>query len=179
MRGGDDSWCLISYPQAMKPESLVHSFELIYFYDELLGHWMWYLPLYTAYTVYFSGCFISAQQQQKQQQQQGSKISLRGWLLAMFSAGFECYLVTEGQIFPLFTLHLVAMLVLVVWRWHWQAARMDCNAQFLLGRGLLVLVGVACWVAWLWDDGPLRAKYPGWLYIPEPWSYISLYVMKL
>ena len=54
---------------------------------------------------------------------------------------------------------------------------MDPNAKFLFFRSALTLVLVAVWVVYLWNDATLRKKYPGWLYIPEPWAYVSLYWM--
>ena len=155
----------------MKPASLIETFELIYFYDEQLGHEMWYIPLFITYTVYFAGSFVPAGRRE-------AGLGLRGWALVVFSAGYEWYLVTEGQIFPIFTITLFVMLCLLLWR-HQQGMMMDCNAKFLLWRSLLTLLAVCCWVAWLWDDASLRDKYPGWLYVPEPWSYVSLYIMKL
>lgn len=155
----------------MQPASLVHTFELIYFYDEQLGHEMWYIPLYIAYTVYFSASFLPSGQHR-------AGLGVGGWALVVLSAGFESYLVTEGQIVPLFSITLVAMVLLLLWRW-WEGAVMDSNAVFLLSRSVLTLLVVGGWVYWLWDDAQLRDKYPGWLYVPEPWSYVSLYVMKL
>lgn len=55
---------------------------------------------------------------------------------------------------------------------------LDNNGRWLLYRGLLTLVLVSVWVGYLWNDEQLRLKYPGILYIPEPWSYLSLYVMN-
>lgn len=92
------------------------------------------------------------------------------------STGFEFYLVTEGQIFPLFALTLVVMVILLLWRWR-EGSVMDSNAMFLLYRSVLTMMAVGLWVLWLWDDRQLRVKYPGWLYIPEPWAYVSLYIM--
>ena len=155
----------------MKPATLVDTFELIYFYDEQLGHEMWYIPLYIAYTLYFSGCFVTPGMPR-------GHLGAGGWALVVLSAGFESYLVTEGQIFPLFLLTLVTMVIVLLWHWH-EGEVMDSNGVFLLARGLLTLVTVVGWVWWLWDDPQLRAKYPDLLYVPEPWSYVSLYIMKL
>lgn len=159
--------CILS--QAMQPPSLIETFELVYFYDEHLGHELWYIPLYFAYTLYFSGCFLPSGQY-------NSGLGKGGWLLVGLSTGFEFYLVTEGQIFPLFTLTLVAMVTLLLWRWR-EGLVMDSNAVFLLCRSALTMAAVVLWVVWLWDDHELRKKYPGWLYIPEPWAYVSLYIM--
>ena len=155
----------------MKPASLVHTFELIYFFDEELGHLMWYIPLYISYTLYFWGCFLPPTTTQR-------SLGVSGWSLVLLSAGFESYLVTEGQIFPLFSFSMVAMVTVLLWRWR-EGLVMDSNAVFLLVRGVVTLVTVGGWVWWLWGDVQLRDKYPGWLYVPEPWAYLSLYVMKL
>uniref|UniRef100_A0ABI8ADF1 CLN6 transmembrane ER protein n=1 Tax=Felis catus TaxID=9685 RepID=A0ABI8ADF1_FELCA len=41
----------------LKPETLIDSFELLYYYDEYLGHSMWYIPFFLILFIYFSGCF--------------------------------------------------------------------------------------------------------------------------
>ncbi|XP_044085881.1 ceroid-lipofuscinosis neuronal protein 6 isoform X3 [Neovison vison] len=41
----------------LKPETLIDSFELLYYYDEYLGHSMWYVPFFLILFMYFSGCF--------------------------------------------------------------------------------------------------------------------------
>ena len=149
----------------LKPASLVESFELLDFYDEHLGHMMWYAPLFAAYLVYFYGSFGKS-----------SSTGFGVWLLAIFGAGFEWYLVTEGQIFTIFILMFACMVPIVAFRAQ-QGLVMDPNAKFLFFRSALTLVLVAVWVAYLWNDETLRKKYPGWLYIPEPWAYVSLYWM--
>uniref|UniRef100_A0A8C5P698 Ceroid-lipofuscinosis, neuronal 6 n=1 Tax=Jaculus jaculus TaxID=51337 RepID=A0A8C5P698_JACJA len=104
----------------------IDSFELLYYYDECLGHTMWYL-------------------------------------------------VTEGQIFLLFVFTFFAMLALVL---HQERRRLylDSNGLFLLYSFALTLSLVALWVAWLWDDPVLRRKYPGVIYVPEPWAFYTLHV---
>lgn len=41
----------------LEPKELVKSFELLYFYDEVLGHYMWYIPFFICIMVYFTNCF--------------------------------------------------------------------------------------------------------------------------
>ena len=43
----------------LRPQSLVKSFELLYFYDEELGHYMWYLPYFGCLMIYFTSCFFN------------------------------------------------------------------------------------------------------------------------
>jgi hypothetical protein len=40
----------------------------------------------------------------------------------------------------------------------------------------ITLLLVALWVAWLWNDPVLRKKYPGVIYVPEPWAFYTLHV---
>lgn len=85
------------------------------------------------------------------------------------------YLVTEGQIFILFIFTSFAMLALVL---HQKRKRLflDSNGLFLFYSFALTLLLVALWVAWLWNDPVLRKKYPGVIYVPEPWAFYTLHV---
>jgi ceroid-lipofuscinosis protein 6 len=55
---------------------------------------------------------------------------------------------------------------------------LDTNGLFLFCTFTASLLLVAVWAAWLWNDPVLRQKYPGLVYIPEPWTYYTLYVMN-
>ncbi|KAJ7994683.1 hypothetical protein DPEC_G00252030 [Dallia pectoralis] len=90
----------------LKPATLIDSFELLYFYDEQLGHLMWYIPFFIILFLYFTGCFAQTWSDQK--------LPLSGWLLLVPSALYYWYLVTEGQIFELFLLTFVAMVATVI-----------------------------------------------------------------
>ena len=89
--------------------------------------------------------------------------------------GLLRYLVTEGQIFILFIFTFFAMLALVL---HQKRKRLflDSNGLFLFSSFALTLLLVALWVAWLWNDPVLRKKYPGVIYVPEPWAFYTLHV---
>ena len=82
---------------------------------------------------------------------------------------------TEGQIFELFLLTFVAMVAMVMLQQR-KGLRPDINGLFLLGSFTGTMVLVVVWVTYLWNDPDLRKKYPGLLYVPEPWSYYSLHV---
>ena len=114
----------------------------------------------------------------KEKERERVRLGVAGWLLVLVSAAYDWYLVTEGQVFPLFSVMLVAMFAVLLWRCQ-QGMMMDCNGRYLLSRFMLALAAVGVWVWVLWSDRDLRIKYPGWLYVPEPWSYVSLYIMKL
>ncbi|CAL8403890.1 unnamed protein product [Boreogadus saida] len=151
----------------LKPASLIDSFELLYYYDEQLGHLMWYIPYFLIFFLYFTGCFTQTKEQ--------NVIPLSGWLLLGPSALYYWYLVTEGQIFELFLLTFVAMVTVVMLQQR-KGLRPDINGLFLLGSFTGTMVLVVVWVTYLWNDPDLRKKYPGLLYVPEPWSYYSLHV---
>ncbi|XP_062819149.1 ceroid-lipofuscinosis neuronal protein 6 isoform X2 [Anolis carolinensis] len=115
--------------QNLKPETLIDSFELLYYYDEYLGHLMWYL-------------------------------------------------VTEGQIFILFIFTFFALMALVMHQKR-KGLLMDSNGRFLFYSFGITLVLIALWVGWLWNDRILRKKYPGVIYVPEPWAFYTLHMSTL
>ncbi|XP_050652317.1 ceroid-lipofuscinosis neuronal protein 6 isoform X2 [Macaca thibetana thibetana] len=151
----------------LKPETLIDSFELLYYYDEYLGHCMWYIPFFLILFMYFSGCFTACK---AERWMPGPAL-----LLVAPSGLYYWYLVTEGQIFILFIFTFFAMLALVL---HQKRKRLflDSNGLFLFSSFTLTLLLVALWVAWLWNDPVLRKKYPGVIYVPEPWAFYTLHV---
>ncbi|XP_061743637.1 ceroid-lipofuscinosis neuronal protein 6a [Nerophis ophidion] len=153
----------------LKPASLIDSFELLYYYDEHLGHLMWYIPFFVILFIYFTGCFTEATEQQK--------IPVKGQLLLTPSALYYWYLVTEGQITELFLLTFFAMGVMMIHQRH-KGLSPDSNGHFLFYSFSLTLLLVALWVLYLWNDPVLRNKYPGLMYVPEPWSYYTLHIKK-
>ncbi|XP_008834590.1 ceroid-lipofuscinosis neuronal protein 6 [Nannospalax galili] len=151
----------------LKPETLIDSFELLYYYDEYLGHSMWYIPFFLILFMYFSGCFTTSKAE--------SHMPGPALLLVGPSGLYYWYLVTEGQIFILFIFTFFAMLALVL---HQKRRHLflDSNGLFLFSSFALTLSLVALWVAWLWNDPVLRKKYPGVIYVPEPWAFYTLHV---
>lgn len=139
----------------LRPESL------------MMGFCMWYIPFFLILFMYFSDCFTPA----------AAPRSVPGaaLLLVVPSGLYYWYLVTEGQIFILFIFTFFAMLALVL---HQRRKRLllDSNGLFLFASFSLALLLVVLWVAWLWDDPVLRKKYPGAIYVPEPWAYYTLHV---
>ncbi|XP_060031664.1 ceroid-lipofuscinosis neuronal protein 6 isoform X2 [Erinaceus europaeus] len=140
--------------RGLKPETLIDSFELLYYYDEYLGHSM-------------CSCFTP--------HAAPSPVPRRALLLVPPSGLYYWYLVTEGQIFVLFLFTFFAMLALVLHRRR-RRLLLDANGTFLLASFSLGLLLVALWVAWLWRDPALRRRYPGLIYVPEPWAFYSLHV---
>lgn len=85
------------------------------------------------------------------------------------------YLVTEGQIFSVYLVTLVAMVIIVFIRKS-RDYSLDVNGRFLLYTFTVTLILTVAWVAYLWSDPVLRTKYPGIIYVPEPWAYYTLYL---
>ncbi|KAI2574845.1 CLN6 transmembrane ER protein [Homo sapiens] len=126
-----------------------------------------YIPFFLILFMYFSGCFTASKAE--------SLIPGPALLLVAPSGLYYWYLVTEGQIFILFIFTFFAMLALVL---HQKRKRLflDSNGLFLFSSFALTLLLVALWVAWLWNDPVLRKKYPGVIYVPEPWAFYTLHV---
>uniref|UniRef100_A0A8C8WQR0 CLN6 transmembrane ER protein n=1 Tax=Panthera leo TaxID=9689 RepID=A0A8C8WQR0_PANLE len=126
-----------------------------------------YIPFFLILFIYFSGCFTPTKAESS-----APGVAL---LLVMPSGLYYWYLVTEGQIFLLFIFTFFAMLALVL---HQKRKRLflDSNGLFLFYSFALTLLLVALWVAWLWNDPVLRKKYPGVIYVPEPWAFYTLHV---
>ncbi|XP_067327482.1 ceroid-lipofuscinosis neuronal protein 6 [Anolis sagrei] len=157
--------------QNLKPETLIDSFELLYYYDEYLGHSMWYIPFFLILCIYFSGCFIPCKEEQQ-------RIPLAAILLIGPSSLYYWYLVTEGQIFILFIFTFFALMALVMHQKR-KGLLMDSNGRFLFYSFIITLVLIALWVGWLWNDRILRKKYPGVIYVPEPWAFYTLHMSTL
>ncbi|TNN64905.1 Ceroid-lipofuscinosis neuronal protein 6 [Liparis tanakae] len=153
----------------LKPVTLIDAFELLYFYDECLGHLMWYIPFFVILFFYFTGCFTKAKE--------GTRLPVSGCLLLGPSALYYWYLVTEGQITELFLLTFLAMVVVVIHQRR-KGLSPDSNGRFLFFSFTVTVLLVALWVAYLWSDPVLRNKYPGLMYVPEPWSYYTLHIKQ-
>uniref|UniRef100_A0A7N4PDR0 CLN6 transmembrane ER protein n=1 Tax=Sarcophilus harrisii TaxID=9305 RepID=A0A7N4PDR0_SARHA len=147
----------------------IDSFELLYYYDEYLGHCLWYIPFFLILFMYFSGCFTTAKKE--------SRMPRSALLLLGPSSLYYWYLVTEGQIFILFIFTYFAMMAFVM---HQKRKRLylDSNGLFLFYTFFFTLLFVALWVLWLWNDHTLRKKYPGVIYIPEPWAFYTLHISR-
>ncbi|KAL4227210.1 Ceroid-lipofuscinosis neuronal protein 6 [Mactra antiquata] len=155
--------------QLLEPPELVDSFELLYSYDEEIGHLMWYIPFFFSLVLYFYGCF------QHNHLNETYKTGLAWWSLMSVSAVYYWYLVTEGQIFVVYFITFIAMIVTILIRKS-QKMSLDVNGRFLMYTFSVTLVLTIVWVSVLWNDETLRIKYPGLIYVPEPWAYYTLYL---
>ncbi|XP_059191634.1 ceroid-lipofuscinosis neuronal protein 6 homolog [Centropristis striata] len=154
---------------SLKPPSMVDFFELLCFYEDTLGHLMWYVPLFLVLFLFFSGCFSHRKQVEK--------MPLTAWMLLVPSATYYWYLITEGQTFILFIFTFFAMTATVMHQRR-RGLAPDCNGLFLLYSFSVALFLVAVWVAYLWSDGVLRKKHPGLIYIPQPRAVYTLHLRQ-
>ncbi|XP_068427332.1 ceroid-lipofuscinosis neuronal protein 6a isoform X2 [Clinocottus analis] len=153
----------------LKPATLIDSFELLYYYDEYLGHLMWYIPFFAILFLYFTGCFTRLREHRR--------LPVSGRLLLGPSAIYYWYLVTEGQITQIFLVTFLSMVVTVLYQYR-KGLSLDSNGLFLFCSFSTTVLLVVLWVVYLWNDPVLRNRYPGFLYVPEPWSYYILYVKR-
>ncbi|XP_078739817.1 ceroid-lipofuscinosis neuronal protein 6-like [Lampetra fluviatilis] len=172
--------------QQLQPQSLVESFELLYFYDEHLGHYMWYCP----YFLLLGLCFAASFTAEPPGRLHGGRGGLNrgglsaggltpgGLLLLPPSALYHWYLITEAQIFPLALLTVLLLVAL------WASERLllrrdlrpDANGRFVAASLGLALLAACAWAWALSGDARLRQRYPGALFMPEPWAYYSLHL---
>ena len=154
----------------LKPRSLMLSFQLLYFYDEFLGHFMWYIPLFLSFYLYFSTSF-SAHRSWPSLATAGPMFYLN---LALNAAVFW-YIITEGQVIEIYIVLMTSFSIMCVLQVR-GGRYPDINGVFVFLcfslSGILVLI----WVWYLWSNPILRARYPGVLYVPEPWSVITMRV---
>ncbi|XP_046890357.1 ceroid-lipofuscinosis neuronal protein 6 [Hypomesus transpacificus] len=153
----------------LKPASLIESFELLYYYNDNLGHSMWYVPFFLILFLYFTGCFSLVSEERR--------MPPEAWAMLGPSALYYWYLITQGQIFILFIFTFFAMTATVM---HQKQKGLvpDSNGLFLLSSFSVALGLVAVWVACLWNDQALRKKHPGVIYVPEPWAFYSLHIRQ-
>ncbi|XP_073798734.1 ceroid-lipofuscinosis neuronal protein 6 homolog isoform X3 [Danio rerio] len=153
--------------KSITPHTLIDSFELLQYYDESLGLCMWYVPLFLILFLYFTGCFTIVKAEKK--------MPVSAWILLGPSGLYYWYLVTEGQIFIPFIFTFFAMMATVLHQKR-KGFLPDSNGLFLLYSFSISLFLVSVWVACLWNDKVLRKKYPGVMYIPEPWALYTLHL---
>ncbi|XP_053545713.1 ceroid-lipofuscinosis neuronal protein 6 homolog [Bombina bombina] len=156
--------------QNLQPPTLIDSFELLYYYDEYLGHSMWYIPFFLILFIYFTGCLTPGKEE--------CSMPLSAWTLLAPSSLYYWYLVTEGQIFIIFIFTFFAMLAIILHQKR-KGLRLDSNGLFLLLSFSVTLLLIAVWIVWLWNEPILRKKYPGVIYIPEPWAFYTLHINSL
>ncbi|XP_013413508.1 ceroid-lipofuscinosis neuronal protein 6 [Lingula anatina] len=156
--------------QKLEPKSLIDSFELLYMYDEEIGHWMWYVPFFVALYLYFIGCFAK---KTMKCEARNTGMNITACLLVLPSALYYWYLVTEGQIFPLFLIYYGLSIALILYEKARGECFLDVNGRFLMYTFTVTLLLVALWIGWLWSDRVMRQKYPGFFYVPEPWAYYT------
>ncbi|XP_053282294.1 ceroid-lipofuscinosis neuronal protein 6 homolog [Pleuronectes platessa] len=154
----------------LRPSSLIDVFELLVRYEDTLGHLMWYVPLFLVLLFFFSGCFCH--------RTQADRMSPAAWTLLAPNTTYYWFLMTEGQTFILFIFTFFAMTATVM---HQRGRGLvpDSNGLFMLNSFSAALVLVLIWVLCLWDDGVLRRRHPGLIYVPQPSAVYSLHLHQV
>ncbi|XP_062402524.1 ceroid-lipofuscinosis neuronal protein 6-like [Sardina pilchardus] len=155
--------------QNVTPTTLISSFELVSYYDEGLGHVMWGVPFLLILFLYFTGCFTHSKEDRS--------MPFSAWLLLGPSALLYWYVITEGQIFILFTFTLFAMASMVVQQ-RPRGLGLNSNGLFLLSSFSSAMGLVVLWAAVLWRDPVLRKRYPGVMYVPRPGAFYTLHFLN-
>nr|XP_015198574.1 PREDICTED: ceroid-lipofuscinosis neuronal protein 6 [Lepisosteus oculatus] len=190
--------------KSLKPESLIDSFELLYYYDENLGHSMcrhasreaesslkkpqFHLDLWFYFTLQnwvldfgrpIVMIVLPLEWFPLNKPSAGDYFHMAYNIITPFLL-LKCraalrYLVTEGQIFILYIFTFFAMMATVMHQKR-KGFVLDSNGLFLFYSFSITLALVAVWVACLWSDQTLRKKYPGVIYVPEPWAFYTLHI---
>jgi ceroid-lipofuscinosis protein 6 len=135
-----------------------------------------YIPFFICLMVYFTYCF-----QENKNKTKETFSPLEAFLktnLSVWSALYYWYLVTEGQITPLFVFSLCFMYVVYIYNSIALKRSIDANGKFLLNTFQITIILVALWCYYFWNDADLRKKYTSVIYVPEPWTVYSLHYRK-
>uniref|UniRef100_A0A8D3B7P7 CLN6 transmembrane ER protein b n=1 Tax=Scophthalmus maximus TaxID=52904 RepID=A0A8D3B7P7_SCOMX len=149
--------------QEVRPSSLVDVCELLFHYDDTVGHVMWSVPLFLVLLFFFSGSYCHRTQEEA--------LPPAAWMLLAPNTAYYWYMITEGQTFILFIFTCFAMAATVMCQRR-RGMVPDCNGLFML----YALPLVAVWVACMWNDAVLRKKHPGLMYVPQPRAVYTLHL---
>ncbi|KAF0040778.1 hypothetical protein F2P81_006676 [Scophthalmus maximus] len=137
--------------------------ELLFHYDDTVGHVMWSVPLFLVLLFFFSGSYCHRTQEEA--------LPPAAWMLLAPNTAYYWYMITEGQTFILFIFTCFAMAATVMCQRR-RGMVPDCNGLFML----YALPLVAVWVACMWNDAVLRKKHPGLMYVPQPRAVYTLHL---
>ncbi|KAG7523484.1 hypothetical protein JOB18_048023 [Solea senegalensis] len=153
------------------PSSLVDAFELLFHYDDALGHVMWSVPLFLVLLLFFSGSFCHRTHEQR-------LLPPAAWMLLTPNAAYCWYLITEGQTFIIFIFTCFAMTATVMHQRR-RGFVPDVNGVFMLCSFSGALLLLVVWVTCLWDDPALRKRHPGLIYVPQPRVVFTLHLHQV
>uniref|UniRef100_A0A3Q4GRD4 CLN6 transmembrane ER protein b n=1 Tax=Neolamprologus brichardi TaxID=32507 RepID=A0A3Q4GRD4_NEOBR len=153
----------------LKPSALVDFFELLFYYDDTVGHMMWCVPFFLVLVLFFNGCFSRREQE---------RMPPSAWMLLAPNAAYYWYLITEGQTFILFTFTFFAMTTTVMHQRR-RGLFLNSDGRFMFYSFSAALILVVIWVGCLWNDSILRTKVPGLIYIPRPCTVYTLHLHQM
>ncbi len=126
------------------------------------------MPYFLCFLLFFNTTFLPLESK--------TSDSISFWPLALLNSTYYWYLVTEGQITPLFIVTTFLMTIIWLYQRFVKKNRLDINGRFLLFTFHMTIILVAVWTSLFWNDEILRTKYASSLiYVPEPWSVYSLH----
>lgn len=152
--------------QQLQPQELINTFELLYLYNERIRHLLWYTPYFILFETYFRCSFTTKNGVSK-------TLGFRWWILMLLNGKFYWYFITKGQMFLVYFIAYVCM-TFDLYQKRATGQVMDINGRFLYFSLTTSLFLIITWIVYLWNDEKLYHKYPGLLYIPEPWSHFAL-----
>uniref|UniRef100_A0A3Q4GAW3 CLN6 transmembrane ER protein b n=1 Tax=Neolamprologus brichardi TaxID=32507 RepID=A0A3Q4GAW3_NEOBR len=147
----------------------VDFFELLFYYDDTVGHMMWCVPFFLVLVLFFNGCFSRREQE---------RMPPSAWMLLAPNAAYYWYLITEGQTFILFTFTFFAMTTTVMHQRR-RGLFLNSDGRFMFYSFSAALILVVIWVGCLWNDSILRTKVPGLIYIPRPCTVYTLHLHQM
>ena len=137
-------------------EPLIEIFDLAYVYDECIGHWMWYAPLFVIVLLYVLSC----REPSGSRSASSSRANLLAAVVATLLGVFWFYAGIEGGVWP-GTVGLAASLVVVVFANRLQGLRLDINGRCFVASLLLATVLIAAWAVAF--DGNMPGAWEVWL----------------
>ncbi|XP_035497883.2 ceroid-lipofuscinosis neuronal protein 6 homolog isoform X2 [Scophthalmus maximus] len=97
--------------------------ELLFHYDDTVGHVMWSVPLFLVLLFFFSGSYCHRTQEEA--------LPPAAWMLLAPNTAYYWYMITEGQTFILFIFTCFAMAATVMCQRR-RGMVPDCNGLFML-----------------------------------------------
>ncbi|KAI3382001.1 hypothetical protein SNEBB_008072 [Seison nebaliae] len=156
-------------------EAMIETFELLYFYDEIFGHNLWYFAYFLEFFLYFNtNCFSN------KVSDSSSNYSLFSnkyyFVFVVINALYYLYLVTEGQIIILFSFTYICMRIADVKK-RLSKQHINQNGKFMIDFFKWTILFLIVWKSCFQGETRLYEKYKDmWIFLPEPWTLRSLYL---
>ncbi|XP_070543585.1 ceroid-lipofuscinosis neuronal protein 6-like isoform X3 [Ptychodera flava] len=158
--------------QFVKPRELIDIFKHVIHIGTGLGYYLWVVSLLLALFAYFVSCFIKKSSHIPEGIQQ---LTTTSWLILVPLAVYLWYIVSEYQLVGPFLILLSMVILYQAFEFSLHRVT-DINGQLLLQSFGITLVFLLTWKFLVWGDKNLSGQYPGLLGIPQPWTYVRMYI---